>query len=46
MIIPIITGPTSSGKSGTAFNAALKTGIVEIISADAFQVYTGQKCLL
>ena len=24
MIIPIITGPTSSGKSGTAFNAALK----------------------
>ena len=25
MIIPIITGPTSSGKSGTAFNAALKT---------------------
>ena len=40
MIIPIITGPTSSGKSGTAFNAALKTGIVEIISADAFQVYT------
>lgn len=41
MIIPIITGPTSSGKSGTAYNAALKTGIVEIISADAFQVYTG-----
>lgn len=41
MIIPIITGPTSSGKSGTAFNAALKTGNVEIISADAFQVYTG-----
>ena len=41
MIIPIITGPTSSGKSGTAFNAALKTGIVEIISADAFQVYKG-----
>lgn len=41
MIIPIITGPTSSGKSSTAFNAALKTGIVEIISADAFQVYKG-----
>lgn len=41
MIIPIVTGPTSSGKSGTAFNAALKTGIAEIISADAFQVYTG-----
>ena len=41
MIIPIITGPTSSGKSGTAYNAALKTGMVEIISADAFQVYTG-----
>ena len=41
MIIPIITGPTSSGKSSTAFNAGLKTGKVEIISADAFQVYTG-----
>ena len=41
MIIPIITGPTSSGKSGSAYNAALKTGMVEIISADAFQVYTG-----
>lgn len=41
MIIPIITGPTSSGKSSVAFNAALKTGRVEIISADAFQVYIG-----
>lgn len=41
MIIPIITGPTSSGKSSIALNAGLKTGKVEIISADAFQVYTG-----
>lgn len=41
MIIPIITGPTSSGKSNIAFNAALKTNKIEIISADAFQVYVG-----
>lgn len=41
MIIPIITGPTSSGKSSTAFNAGLIDNRVEIISADAFQVYKG-----
>ena len=41
MIIPVITGPTSSGKSSIAFNAGLKTNKVEIISADAFQVYKG-----
>ena len=41
MIIPIITGPTSSGKSSIAYNAGLKTNKVEIISADAFQVYKG-----
>lgn len=39
MIVPVITGPTASGKSGIAFEAAKKSGCVEIISADAFQVY-------
>ncbi len=41
MIIPVITGPTSSGKSSTAYNAGLITDKIEIISADAFQVYKG-----
>lgn len=41
MIIPIITGPTSSGKSSIAYNTGLLTNKVEIISADAFQVYKG-----
>lgn len=41
MIIPVITGPTSSGKSSIAYNAGLATNKVEIISADAFQVYKG-----
>lgn len=41
MIIPIITGPTSSGKSNAVFNVGLKTNNIEIISADAFQVYKG-----
>ena len=41
MIIPIITGPTSSGKSSIVYNAGLLTNKVEIISADAFQVYKG-----
>lgn len=41
MIIPIITGPTSSGKSSIAFNAGLNDNRIEIISADAFQVYKG-----
>lgn len=39
MIIPIITGPTASGKSNIAYLAALECKNVEIISADAFQVY-------
>lgn len=39
MRIPVIAGPTASGKSGMAFNAALVSGNAEIISADAFQVY-------
>ena len=41
MIIPIITGPTSSGKSSIAYNVGLITNKIEVISADAFQVYKG-----
>ena len=38
MIIPIITGPTSSGKSGTAFNSALKTGTAKVSIQEMQQV--------
>lgn len=41
MTVSIITGATSVGKSGIAMEAALEVGNVEIISADAFQVYMG-----
>lgn len=40
MIIPIITGPTGTGKTALALEAALKHN-AEIISADAYQVYRG-----
>ncbi len=39
-IIPIITGPTASGKSDFAIKLALKYGF-EIISADSMQIYKG-----
>ncbi len=38
--IPIIVGPTGVGKSDIAVHLAMKLGM-EIISADAFQVYRG-----
>lgn len=41
MTVTVITGATSVGKSGIAMEAALEVGNVEIISADAFQVYIG-----
>lgn len=39
MKIPIITGPTASGKSSLVYETALELGNIDIISADAFQVY-------
>lgn len=40
IIIPIICGPTASGKSGASIRIAEEfSGKVELISADAFQVY-------
>ena len=39
MMIDIITGPTASGKSSVAYELARKDSRIEIISADAFQVY-------
>ncbi|TAL17138.1 tRNA (adenosine(37)-N6)-dimethylallyltransferase MiaA [bacterium] len=38
--IAVLTGPTASGKSGIALEAALELG-AEIISADSMQVYRG-----
>lgn len=38
--IPIIAGPTASGKSSLAISVALKTG-GEIISCDSMQIYKG-----
>ena len=38
--IPIIAGPTASGKSALAISLALKTG-GEIISCDSMQIYKG-----
>jgi tRNA dimethylallyltransferase len=38
--IPIVTGPTASGKTALSIETALKLG-AEIISADAYQVYKG-----
>lgn len=40
-IIDIITGPTSSGKSSISLELARRDKSIEIISADAFQVYKG-----
>ena len=39
MIVDIITGPTASGKSSVAYELAQRDSSIEIISADAFQVY-------
>ncbi len=39
MTIDIITGPTASGKSSVAYELAQRDSNIEIISADAFQVY-------
>ena len=39
MTIDIITGPTASGKSSVAYELAERDSSIEIISADAFQVY-------
>lgn len=41
MKLTIVTGATSAGKTGIALEAAKTLGNVEIISADAFQVYIG-----
>ncbi len=41
MKIGVITGPTASGKTGSAFDVAKMIKNVEFISADAFQVYKG-----
>ena len=38
--IPVITGPTASGKSSLALNVCRKTG-GELISADSMQIYKG-----
>jgi len=39
--IDIITGPTASGKSSISFELASRDKDIEIVSADAFQVYRG-----
>ncbi|MCB0711521.1 MAG: tRNA (adenosine(37)-N6)-dimethylallyltransferase MiaA [Ignavibacteriae bacterium] len=39
--IPVIVGPTASGKTGLALNVAQLDSRVEIISADSRQVYVG-----
>lgn len=39
--IPVIAGPTAGGKSALALELAQKIGNAEIITADAFQIYTG-----
>lgn len=40
MLIPVLVGPTGVGKSEVAFRLARRRGL-EILSADAFQVYRG-----
>lgn len=39
--VPLILGPTGVGKTGAAFQLALKLGDAEIVSADARAVYRG-----
>lgn len=39
--IPVIAGPTAGGKSALALELAHSLGNAEIITADAFQIYTG-----
>ncbi len=41
VIIPVITGPTASGKSELVYDYARSRGDIEVVSADAFQVYKG-----
>ena len=40
-IVPVVTGPTASGKTELVISAARRGLPLEIISADAFQVYRG-----
>ncbi|MBX3388575.1 MAG: tRNA (adenosine(37)-N6)-dimethylallyltransferase MiaA [Phycisphaeraceae bacterium] len=40
-LIPVIAGPTAGGKSALALDLAERIGNAEIITADAFQIYTG-----
>jgi tRNA dimethylallyltransferase len=39
--IEVITGPTASGKTALALERALQDSRIEIVNADAFQVYKG-----
>lgn len=39
-LVPVLAGPTASGKSGAAMRLAVAFGL-EIVSADAMQVYRG-----
>jgi tRNA dimethylallyltransferase len=39
--IEVITGPTASGKTALAFQRALQDPGIEIVNADAFQLYRG-----
>lgn len=41
MLVEIITGPTASGKTSLALERAKETPGVEIVNADAFQLYKG-----
>lgn len=41
MVIEVITGPTASGKTSLALERAKKDPSIEIINADAFQLYIG-----
>lgn len=40
-VIPVIAGPTASGKTGLALALAERVDSIEIVSADSRQIYTG-----
>jgi tRNA dimethylallyltransferase len=41
--VPVIAGPTASGKTGLSLELAARLGGIEIVSADSRQIYTGME---
>jgi tRNA dimethylallyltransferase len=42
-LVPVIAGPTASGKTGLSLELADRLGRIEIVAADSRQIYTGME---